>query len=40
MKGIVDLTDEYIEVGKKLTEMVGMSDKVELFQGSAIDLPL
>jgi len=35
----VDLTQEYIDVGKKLTDLVGMSDRVELYQGSALDLP-
>jgi MPBQ/MSBQ methyltransferase len=35
----VDLTEEYIEVGKKLTDLVGLSDRVELCQGSALDLP-
>jgi ubiquinone/menaquinone biosynthesis C-methylase UbiE len=35
----IDRTDEYISVGKTLTEMVGLSDKVELCQGSALDLP-
>ena len=36
----IDLTDEYISVGKKLTDLVGLSDQVELHQGSALELPL
>ena len=35
----VDLTEEYISVGKKLTELVGLSDRVELCQGSALEIP-
>ncbi len=35
----IDLTDEYISVGKKLTELVGLSDRVELLQGNALDIP-
>lgn len=35
----IDLTDEYIEVGRRLTEMVNMEDKVELWQGSALRIP-
>lgn len=35
----IDLTDEYISVGKKLTELVGLSDRVELCQGSALEIP-
>jgi len=35
----IDLTDEYISVGKKLTDLVGLSDQVELHQGSALELP-
>lgn len=35
----VDLTEEYISVGKKLTELVGLSDRVELRQGSALEIP-
>ena len=35
----IDLTDEYISVGKKLTDLVGLSDQVELHQGSALDIP-
>ena len=35
----LDLTHEYVEVGNVLTEMVGMSDQVQLVQGSALQLP-
>lgn len=35
----IDLTDEYISVGKKLTDLVGLSDQVELHQGSALEIP-
>ena len=35
----IDLTDEYIEVAKQLTEYVGMQDQVQFHQGSALDLP-
>ena len=35
----IDLTEEYISVGKKLTDFVGLSDRVELHQGSALELP-
>ena len=35
----VDLTDEYIEVAKKLTEYVHLSDKVSFKQASALELP-
>jgi len=35
----IDLTDEYIAVGKKLTDLVGLSDRVELCQGSALEIP-
>ena len=35
----IDLTDEYISVGKKLTDLVGLSDRVELCQGSALEIP-
>ncbi len=34
-----DLTDEYISVGKRLTDLVGLSDRVELCQGSALEIP-
>ena len=35
----LDLTQEYISVGTKLTELVNLGDRVELRQGSALDLP-
>jgi ubiquinone/menaquinone biosynthesis C-methylase UbiE len=35
----IDLTEEYISVGKWLTEQVGLSDQVELLRGSALDIP-
>jgi ubiquinone/menaquinone biosynthesis C-methylase UbiE len=35
----IDLTEEYISIGKKLTEFVGLSDLVELRHGSALKIP-
>ncbi|MGJ5620415.1 class I SAM-dependent methyltransferase [Sulfitobacter sp. MF3-043] len=35
----VDLTPEYVETGKALCDWVGLSDRVELHQGSALSLP-
>jgi len=35
----LDLTEEYVSVGKKLTELVGLSDRVELRHGSALEIP-
>ena len=35
----IDLTEEYISIGKKLTEFVGLSDRVELSYGSALKIP-
>ena len=35
----IDLTEEYIAVGKDLTERVGLSDRVSLQQGSALAIP-
>ena len=35
----IDLTAEYVRVGKMLTERTGLSDKVDLHIGSALDLP-
>ena len=35
----IDLTEEYISVGRRLTELVGLSDRVELRQGSALEIP-
>jgi len=34
----IDLTEEYISIGKKLTEFVGLSDRVELRHGSALKI--
>jgi ubiquinone/menaquinone biosynthesis C-methylase UbiE len=38
VKGI-DLTEEYILAGTKLTKFANLSDRVELHYGSALDLP-
>jgi ubiquinone/menaquinone biosynthesis C-methylase UbiE len=35
----IDLTEEYISIGKKLTGFVGLSDRVELRHGSALKIP-
>jgi ubiquinone/menaquinone biosynthesis C-methylase UbiE len=35
----IDLTEEYISVGKKLTQLVSLSDRVELRHGSALEIP-
>jgi ubiquinone/menaquinone biosynthesis C-methylase UbiE len=35
----IDLTQEYISVGIKLTELVGLSDRIELRHGSALEIP-
>jgi ubiquinone/menaquinone biosynthesis C-methylase UbiE len=35
----IDLTEEYISVGKKLTKLVSLSDRVELRHGSALEIP-
>lgn len=35
----IDLTEEYISIGKKLTEFVGLNDRVELRYGSALKIP-
>ena len=35
----IDLTAEYVSVGRKLTERVGLDDKIQLHQASALDLP-
>jgi ubiquinone/menaquinone biosynthesis C-methylase UbiE len=35
----IDLTKEYIDVAKKLTEYVGLTDKITFKQGSALELP-
>jgi len=35
----IDLTEEYISVGNRLTELVGLNDFVDLRQASALDIP-
>jgi len=35
----IDLTAQYIAVAKELTERVGLDDKIQLHQASALDLP-
>ena len=35
----IDLTEEFISVAKKLTELVGLSNRVELRHGSALEIP-
>ena len=35
----IDLTDEYVDVANKLTELVNLTDKVSFKQGSALELP-
>lgn len=35
----VDLTQEYVEVGRMLCRWVGLEDKVSLLQASALDMP-
>lgn len=35
----IDLTEEYISIGKKLTQIVDLSDRVELRHGSALQIP-
>jgi len=35
----IDLTPEYIETGKVLSDWVGLSDRIELHEGSALSLP-
>jgi ubiquinone/menaquinone biosynthesis C-methylase UbiE len=35
----IDLTKEFIAIGKKLTGMVGLSDRVELRHGNALEIP-
>lgn len=35
----IDLTPEYVEVGKALCEWVGLDGRIDLRQGSALDLP-
>ncbi|MFC6584946.1 class I SAM-dependent methyltransferase [Sulfitobacter aestuariivivens] len=36
----VDLTAEFVETGRALTEWTGLSDRVQLIEGSVLDLPL
>ncbi len=35
----LDLTPEYVETGQALCDWVGLSDRIELHQGSALSLP-
>jgi ubiquinone/menaquinone biosynthesis C-methylase UbiE len=35
----VDLTQEFVDTASALTELVGLSDRVDFRQGSALDLP-
>ena len=35
----VDLTEEYVTAGTRLTELVGLTERVELRHASALDLP-
>lgn len=35
----VDLTEQYVAVGNQLTEMIGLTDRVQLECGSALELP-
>lgn len=35
----LDLTQEYVDVAKQLTKLVGLADRVQFFQGSALNLP-
>ncbi|MEM6480384.1 MAG: class I SAM-dependent methyltransferase [Pseudomonadota bacterium] len=35
-----DLTSEFVKTGRTLTEWTGLSDRVELFEGSVLDLPI
>lgn len=35
----IDLTEEYVTVGTKLTKLVGLTDRVELRHGNALELP-
>jgi len=36
----IDLTAEFVETGRTLTEWTGLSDRVQLIEGSVLDLPL
>lgn len=35
----IDLSDEYIDVAKRLTQLLGMQDQVEFYACSALELP-
>ena len=35
----IDLTEEYIRIGKRLNDMVGLSDRISLTCGNALKLP-
>jgi len=35
----IDITEEYISVGRALNELVGLGERIELHCGSALDLP-
>jgi SAM-dependent methyltransferase len=35
----IDLTGEFVETGQALTQMTGLSDQVDLVEGSVLDLP-
>lgn len=35
----IDLTPEYVETGQVLCDWVGLSDRIQLHQGSALSLP-
>jgi ubiquinone/menaquinone biosynthesis C-methylase UbiE len=35
----IDLTDEFVSVGRELNQMVGLSDVIDLHVASALDLP-
>lgn len=36
----IDLTQEFVEAGRALTDWTGLSDQVRLIEGSVLDLPL
>jgi ubiquinone/menaquinone biosynthesis C-methylase UbiE len=36
----IDLTAEFVETGRVLTEWTGLTDQVQLLEGSVLDLPL
>ncbi len=36
----IDLTPEFVEAGRALTDWTGLSDQVHLIEGSVLDLPL